>query len=588
MNFTSAAFLFLSHCRPAFAFNQNRMKCNLTCLYAAATLPLFRRRRVDALLAWLLLLSILPLSTGCNYYRVRKEEQVTTEKLSALPNYKRFLVHQGKNTWELRDVTVKEQALEGTLNAVPAELIPYINPRTGSPNRYKSGNKGLALNLVHLHIFEYAAGAGDAVSIPVSAIKRIDITDKDTGATVASHVLGVSGAIAATLALVGIIVLLTKSSCPYVYAYNGENFEFVGESYGGAIFSPLERDDYMPLPQLQANQQGFQVKISNELKERQYTNLAELLVVQHPKEVRVLLDGKGEPHTLSNVQAPVYALASDGIDYAPQLSATDSSAYLFNHAASAVNQLNLHFKKARGARTAKLLLHARNSLWLDYIYGEFIAQFGASYNTWAGQQKAVPAQVHKQWQQEQAIPLLLEVETAHGWETVGEVPPVGPLAGRDLVIPFNLEEIKGDLVHVRLSGGFMFWELDQAGLDSSEDLPLKVQTVQASSAINRQNWDVRQLLVTDDAQYLKQFTVGEEVLLTYPVPEIGLNSASSSFLHTKGYYEHIRDFKGAPDILNLMTFRRPGRFIEFSRDRYLQLINSEQLKPLTYAPAVAP
>jgi len=35
-----------------------------------------------------------------------------------------------------------------------------------------------------------------------------------------------------------------------VNAYNGDAFEFMGEIYGGAIFPTLERDDYMPLPNL--------------------------------------------------------------------------------------------------------------------------------------------------------------------------------------------------------------------------------------------------------------------------------------------------------------------------------------------------
>jgi hypothetical protein len=564
-------------------------RCSPVFLAAAPPFLLLRQKRVKAVLAWFLLLSFLPLASGCNYYRVRKEEPVTDAKLSAIPNYKRFLVHQGNNSWELRDMAVKEQALEGTLHPVPAELTNYINPKPGSPNRYKREDRGTALNLVHLHLFEFAQGAGNTVTIPMGAIKRIDITDKDTGATVASHVLSTVGILAAAWVLVGIIVLLTKSSCPYVYAYNGETMEFVGESYGGAIFSPLERHDYMPLPRLRARQEGYQLKIANELKERQYTNLAELLVVQHPKEVRVLLDQEGNPHTIAQqLQPPVAALASDGLDYAAQLGTTDSSAYLFNDEAGTLNQLNLQFKKPADARQAKLVLHARNSLWLDYIYGEFIELFGSAYTTWAKQQKDVPAQEHVQWQQEQGIPLVVEVKTAKGWKAVGQVPTVGPLAGRDMVIPFGLADVKGDMVNVRLSAGFMFWEIDQAGLDFSDNLPVEVQSVKATSAINQQGWDMRHLLANDDEQYLKQLTVGEEVLLTYPVPDSKAGNTQSSFLHTKGYYEHIRDFEGTPDILNLMTFKRAGRFTEFSRYRYLQLLHSEQLKPLTHVHAVAP
>ncbi|GAB3528941.1 hypothetical protein GCM10027443_07490 [Pontibacter brevis] len=535
------------------------------------------------------MLAFLPLSSGCNYYRVQSEETVTGNRLSTIPNYKRFLVHQGNKVWELRDVTVKEQALEGTLHPVSTGLLAFINPKPGSPNRYRRNNKGIALNLVHLHIYQYAQGDGNTVSIPMNAIQRMDITDMDTGATVASHALTTVGILAGTMAIITIIVLLTKSSCPYVYAYNGEHFEFVGESYGGAIFSPLERHDYIPLPQLKANQENLQVKIANELKERQYTNLAELLVQQHPEQVRVLLDQQGKPHTLAAVQAPVAARSADGMDYyTTQLFATDSSSYLFNHGSDNVNQLNLKFTKPTGAKQAKLLLHARNSLWLDYLYGSFIEQFGASYTSWAEKQKDVPAKEHEQWQKDQGIPLTVEVETAQGWLTVGQVPTVGPLAGRDMVIPFDLAGVKGDVVNVRLSCGFMFWEVDQAGIDYSLNVPVEVRTIKASRATDRQGWDTSHLLAADDNQYLKQFAVGEEVLLTYTVPPATPGKSQSSFLHTKGYYEHIRKFEGVPNILNLMAFKRPGRFIEFSRERYQQIISSEQLNALSHAPVVTP
>jgi hypothetical protein len=52
--------------------------------------------------------------------------------------------------------------------------------------------------------------------------------------------------------------------------------------YGGAIFAPLERDDFMPLPNMVPTEEEYRLRITNELKERQYTNLAELWVVQHP------------------------------------------------------------------------------------------------------------------------------------------------------------------------------------------------------------------------------------------------------------------------------------------------------------------
>lgn len=550
-------------------------------------LRLFRVRKTRTALTWLVMGAFLHLTFSCNYYRLRQEEEVTAEKVAGIPNYKRFIVHQGPNSWELRNVRVQEEAVEGSLVPIPPDLLAFANPRSASSVRYKRPEKATALNIVHLHVFEYAQGADNQVTIPLSALKRIDITDPDTGATVGSHVLATIGILAASFVLLVVIVLLTKSSCPYVYAYNGESYSFVGEAYGGAIFSPLERDDYMPLPRLRLAQRAYQVKIANELKERQYTNLAELLVAEHPAGVRVLLDRQGAPHTLQAVQAPLTALASDGHDYAPQLAAKDSASCLFNAPQVDFNRLHLQFRKPTGARQGKLVLHARNSLWLDYMFGEFTKQFGALYTSWAEKQKDVPAEEHNQWQEEQGIPLLVEVRTAQGWRKVEQLPPVGPLAGRDLVVPLDLAGVKGEVVEVRLTSGFLFWEIDQAGMDFTENLPVRLRAVKPATAFDRAGVDSRSLIESDDAQYLQQFNVGDEVVLTYPLPEKALDQVQTPFLHTKGYYEHIRDYQGLPNILELQRFKQPGHFTQFSRERYNQVAKDHKFKHLTTAHAAA-
>jgi hypothetical protein len=50
----------------------------------------------------------------------------------------------------------------------------------------------------------------------------------------------------------------------------------------------------------------------------------------------------------------------------------------------------------------------------------------------------------------------------------------------------------------------------------------------------------------------------------------------TAFLRTKGYYEHVREYEGVPDMVELSEFRKPGRFIEFSKEIYterLELMN---------------
>ncbi|MBK6786045.1 MAG: hypothetical protein IPG79_21600 [Saprospiraceae bacterium] len=88
-----------------------------------------------------------------------------------------------------------------------------------------------------------------------------------------------------------------------MYVYDGETYIFEGETFGGAIAQNLERDDYMPLPDIRGNHGHYKIRISNELKEIQYTDLAELIVVDHPENSEVLLDKKVTPCAFNKISA---------------------------------------------------------------------------------------------------------------------------------------------------------------------------------------------------------------------------------------------------------------------------------------------
>ena len=140
--------------------------------------------------------------------------------------------------------------MEGIRGNLASDFVRYADPEPGKAYRYRRQDKLIALSIVHLYINEYTLSEDNQIAIPITSIKRIDVVERETGRTIASHVIGGTALIVGALTIISIIILLTKSSCPFVYAYNGENYDFVGETYGGAIFSPLERQDFMPLPSI--------------------------------------------------------------------------------------------------------------------------------------------------------------------------------------------------------------------------------------------------------------------------------------------------------------------------------------------------
>ena len=542
---------------------------------APSAVQLFRRRLVATTLSWLVLTAHVLLLSGCNYYR-NKTQEAKPEEITRLAESKVFLIHQGTTVWQLNNPQLNEQTLVGQKAALTPELKPYADSIPHKPLKYKSAAKKQVLNLVHIYVTDIQVGEGQQVRIPVAAMQRLDVVEADTGRTILSYTLGAIGIALGVFVVIAVIALLTKSSCPFVYAYDGQHYRFVGEAYGGAIFAPSERDDYMPLPAIRPAGGQYQVKITNELRERQYTNVAELWVVRHADSVQVLLDKTGGVQTIMRPQVPIRAVSQTRADYTPTLAATDHNAFLFNEetAAATPNSLTLSFANPTKAKTGKLVLHAQNSLWLDYLYGEFTKKFGSYYNKWALTQRQVSAEELNQWSVSQSIPLKISVKTAKGWQLVDNIPTVGPLAARDLVVPFALPEgLASEQVQLRLETGFMFWELDYAAVDFSPNQPVRLEKCRPWTARDEIGRDQRTNLAQIDGQYLQQLHPGTEATLTYRAAPLAPSfpaPRTTVFLHTRGYYEHIRQYEGLPNLPELYSFRQPGRFVEFSREKYQQ------------------
>ena len=109
------------------------------------------------------------------------------------------------------------------------------------------------------------------------------------------------------LVLILAIYAALKSSCPFIYVSNGEEYVFSGELYPGNIIKNAQETDYLPLPALQETDGKLNIRITNELLEIQHTDLAQLMEVSHPKNTRALADKKGQILLYSNLESPVNA-----------------------------------------------------------------------------------------------------------------------------------------------------------------------------------------------------------------------------------------------------------------------------------------
>ncbi|MEE9458030.1 MAG: hypothetical protein V3W11_12865 [bacterium] len=371
-----------------------------------------------------------------------------------------------------------------------------------------------------------------------------------------------------------IAVAAGSGSCPFVYAFDGSSYEFAGEVFGGATFPPLERHDYLPLTNLKSVDGEYRVKLANELREIQHTNLAELLVIDRPRGAEVLVDKYGVPHTLTELQSPAEAVTLRGEDVTDVVAAADDAPYMGGIPEEVNGDLDglvLTFARPRDASAAKLVVQGKNSLWLDYVFGEFCELFGDEYGDWYEGKEKEPTEKFRRWSLEQGIPLAVYVDDGGEWRFVDYFHVAGPISAKRCVMRLDLGAAASDEVRVKLEFGPLFWEIDYVALDFSADLPVQLNSVPLTAAVDQDGLNVSELLLADDDRYYIQSEIGEHAFITFPAPEAVEGMARTTILHSKGHYEVLRNPQGKPDLKLLYSLKKPGRFIEFSQELYLNI-----------------
>jgi len=133
-----------------------------------------------------------------------------------------------------------------------------------------------------------------------------------------------------------------SGSCPMIYTWNGEEFEFISEvlgvaplgaGLGGGQFFPVDHDEYVWIDgeRLKPRDGSYEVRITEELREVAYLDQIKLLAVDHPREVDVFSNEKFKAppfpefrlHEVDERRYPLRALDEHGHDVLDRVAKRD-------------------------------------------------------------------------------------------------------------------------------------------------------------------------------------------------------------------------------------------------------------------------
>ena len=534
-----------------------------------------------------ILLVIAIVAVACNgqyfkvtkYYSAQIEEALESIKTPAFYNV--FVTLKERDIFQLDYFFYDREArsVMGVYKFVNPELaernykyVPRMNRYTRNKNGSIDGPGGLVYEIriqANEVIFdEGTASEGVRVKIPIENIYQLDLLEHKEAVGILSKVLG---GIAAIGAAAGTFVLCCLS-CPFIYIQDGDVERFMGEFFSGAVTENMARHDFLPLPGFEPVDGVYELRIANEMEERQYTDLAVLEAVEHPAGMEVLMTPEGMPILFAAPQLPAEAVTDQGTNCEVVMAARDGIAYDFTDECAEkenFSSLSLAFDKPAGVDQAHVILHVKNTMWSMMMYESFMSMFGSRYDDYVEHQRDRSAEQKTQWLKDQGQMLEVQLRRSGQWETVHWVNLPGPFSFRSEVVPLDVSNTDEGPVELRLVAGYHFWELDYAAIDYTEQPGMVKTPLALLSAEDELGQDVASHLLEVDGDYLERLFIGADATLKFqalPAPESG--NVHSVFMHAYGYYEPIRAYAGIPNMAELKKFKEPGHFARFSKDRF--------------------
>lgn len=152
------------------------------------------------------LLYFLPMAlfcfSGCfvNYYSTGTKYGIGDTTVSALQDKGKYvIVHlKGEKVMSLKNITLRDSLIEADMEPVSVEHVWYLNPEPDSALSYKNKHKEV-LNEVHIYALNQSLTVGAHLTLPDTAVSRLDIYSKNYGETASNHVISYLGVAALVL-----------------------------------------------------------------------------------------------------------------------------------------------------------------------------------------------------------------------------------------------------------------------------------------------------------------------------------------------------------------------------------------------------
>ncbi len=378
------------------------------------------------------------------------------------------------------------------------------------------------------------------------------------------------------------------SSCPFVYAWNGERFVFQAEPFGIGLGKALELTTYHLLPSAREEDGIVPIRLSNERLETHFANSIRLLAIDPGTWREIALDGEGAAWPLADPRPPQNAIDDSGRSILSRISTIDGQMWECDAASLTrdsryEDMLELAFAVPPGARHGTMVLTGINTELSTAIFA-YLCRI-------AGDQAPVLVQAFET--DPEMIALLedciedasLKVHVWNGseWERAGRIEPEANAAPFSRALRIHIPDGASETVRLRLTSMADVWRIDAIRADWADAVPLTATELPLLSAVGQDGEEFGHLLCADDDRYAILLPP-DRVDLRFQAPEDATTRAYIYAVAGRGYlHEWLSNSR--PEGLGTLAEAIPGeRRIDFlkevlrHRDLALQPVYEEWAK----------
>lgn len=382
---------------------------------------------------------------------------------------------------------------------------------------------------------------------------------------------------------IGLVAAAAKGSCPFIYSYDGERYVFDKEPLGGATMPILQRTDYSKLKFLKPSGGVYKLMLTNEVDETQYVDNLQLVYADHSPDEMIYPDINNSLYAFKNASAPISVRDENNKDISKLFTYDDENIWfskmpIYPEEVSSFkkNEIYLSFAKPSGTNDCNLIINAGTTLWGSKMLKEMLKLYGNGLDDYYKKMNEGKDDFNAMMsfiKGEELYQLKLYAKVNGKWEYKTTINGGGPFKSETRVYSFDISDISGDTLQLKVVPPVGFWTFDYAAVNYDKTAHPDFKVLNVKKAVDNNSNDILKNLLTEDRDYYSMPDTSCRSYIEFDAPEVSSGKVRTIFASTSGWYDIHLKKTGSPDIMRLMELgSKPGSVVKFSNERYVEWV----------------